>query len=471
MKPFSRYLVPFLVTALVVSLVGCLVALSGSRGSLLPALEAVSLCCLILLSLMLLAPARYRRRSAAEALAEERRHLAAIINLLPDATWAVDAGGTVIAWNRAIAELTGVRPEEIVGQDDYAYAIPFYGERRPILVDVAMTPDPEQEMRYDSFRRAGDTVEAEIFIPHFGTGGVFIWARARRLLDAAGTVIGAIETVRDITERKRMQEIMMQTEKMLTVGGLAAGMAHEINNPLAAILQNIQNLQRRLSPGLAANDRVAAEFCLDFEAMQCYLKRRGIFELLAMVEAAGTRVAGIVEKMMFFSHRESALLEAVRLDELLDQAVDLVGCDYDLKKRCDFRGEQIVREYDPAVPAVVMNRNEMEQAMINLLRNAVDALVPSREGETPRITIRTVLDGSWACVEIEDNGCGMTPEVRRRLFEPFYTTKKVGVGTGLGMAVAYAVVVKKHHGGIKVDSTPGRGSKISVRLPVMEGRG
>jgi len=417
-------------------------------------------------------PIRRRNRSRNETVADQRRRLFEIIDLLPDAAWAVDVSGTVIAWNRAIEELTGVKSEEMVGLGEYAYAVPFYGERRPILVDLAMQQDPdkEQELRYEAFKRTGDTVEAEIFIPHFGPGGLFIWARARRLRDAAGAVIGAIETVRDITERKRLQEMMMQTEKMLTVGGLAAGMAHEINNPLAAILQNIQNLQRRLSPGLAANDKVAAEFGLDFEAMQCYLKRRGIFELLSHVETAGTRVAGIVEKMLVFSHRNAPLSEGVRLDELLDQAVELVLCDYDLKKRCELKSEQIVREYDPRIPAVVMNRSEMEQAMINLIKNAVHALFPPRPGVIPRVVIRARQNGAWASVQIEDNGCGMPAEVKRRLFEPFFTTKEVGVGTGLGMSVTYAVVVKNHRGRIQVESAEGEGTKMTVHLPLLEAR-
>ncbi len=466
MNRFEKSLIPFLTLLLVGSLIGALIAVLGRRVAVVPVLEILALGALVLLSLLLLAPVRYYRRNAQEALQEERRQLADIVDLLPDATWAVDAKGTVIAWNQAIEELTGVKSRDMVGLDDFAYSVPFYGCRRPILVDVAIAPDPAQELRYDSFRRSGDTVEAEIFIPHFGASGLFLWARARRLLDAEGQVVGAVETVRDITERKRLHEVMMQTEKMLTVGGLAAGMAHEINNPLAAILQNIQNLQRRLSPGLPANDKAAQQFNLDFAAMQCYLKQRGIFELLGMVEAAGARVAGIVEKMMFFSHSDSALLEPARLDQLLDQAVDLVACDYDLKKRCEFRTSQIVRDYDPTLPALMVNRAELEQALINLIKNAVHALTPTPEGRTPRITISTRQNGSYAAIQIEDNGCGMTPEVRRRIFEPFFTTKDVCIGTGLGLAVTYAVVVKNHRGSIEVDSTPGVGSKVTVNLPI-----
>ena len=468
MKRSSSLMLPLLCAVLVTSLACCLIALAWSRSEALYAGESMALCCLVLLTMLLVPASRQSRRTqkALQNLLEERRQLAEIIELLPDAAWAIDAGGTVIAWNRAIEELTGVQAREMVGLDRFAYSVPFYGERRPILVDVAIAPNPEQELKYDSFSRKGSTVEAEIYIPHFGENGLYLWARARPLLDGSGQVIGAIETLRDVTEKRRLQEVMMQTEKMLTVGGLAAGMAHEINNPLAAILQNSQNLQRRLSPGLAANDRAAAEFSLDFEAMQCYLKQRGIFELLEVVEAAGTRISGVVDKMMFFSHKNSAILEPVHLEQLIDEALDLVACDYDLKKRCEFRSDQIVREYDRQLPVLVLNRAEMEQALINLIKNAIHALAGCRPGETPRITIRTRRNGAWASTQIEDNGCGMTPEVKRRMFEPFYTTKDVGVGTGLGMAVTYAVVVKNHHGSIEVDSAPGRGSKVTVNLPL-----
>ena len=407
-----------------------------------------------------------RRRQARQALLDERRRLAEIVNLLPDATWAIDAGGVVIAWNQAIEELTGVKAWDMLGRGDYAYAVPFYGERRPILVDVAMTPDPEQEARYKSFSRQGETVEAEVFVPHFGAGGIFIWARARRLLDSSGAVIGAIETVRDITERKRLQEIMVQTEKMVTVGGLAAGMAHEINNPLGVILQNVQNIQRRLSPGLPGNDRIAGEIGLDFDLLQGYLRQRGIFELLERVSTAGTRVAGVVEKMLSFSCKSSAILEPVRLDELVDRAIDLVACDYDLSKRHDLDLGRIVRCYDPELPTVEVNRAEIEQAMINLVKNAIQSLYPAREGYEPRVTVSTRKKGGFAVFEVDDNGCGMSPEVSRRIFEPFFTTKEVGAGTGLGLAVVYAMVVKNHHGSVEVESVPGKGSKFTVNLPL-----
>ena len=173
--------------------------------------------------------------------------------------------------------------------------------------------------------------------------------------------------------------------------------------------------------------------------------------------------------MLFFSHSNSAILESVRLEQLIDQALELVACDYDLKKRCDFGANQVLREYDRELPAVVMNRSEMEHALINLIKNAVHALPPDSPEREARITVRTARKGECATIQIEDNGCGMSPEVSRRMFEPFFTTKELGVGTGLGLAVTYAVVVKNHHGSIEVDSTPGQGSKITVTLPILAG--
>lgn len=407
-------------------------------------------------------------RKTKQTLLENQQRLTDIINFLPDATWVIDIKGNVIAWNRASEELTGVPADKIIGKGNYEYAIPFYGERRPFLVDVAISPDPEQESRFLSFSRHGDTVEAEIFIPHFRPGGVYLWGTARRLYDSSGRLTGAIETVRDITGQKRLQEIMMQTEKMVMVGGLAAGMAHEINNPLGAILQNIQNIQRRTSTGLAANDRVAAEIGLDFDRMQSYLQQRGVFELLEMISAAGERAANIVAKLMSFSHKSSALLEPVSIEQLVNHSIDLAACDYDLKKRYDFRSIQITRDFDRNIPEIVVNKAEIEQAMINLIKNAIQSLSPAAEHHTPRITVRTALNGSYATIVIEDNGSGMPPEVSRRIFEPFYTTKGVGAGTGLGLAVTYALVVKNHHGSIDVDSTPGQGSRFTINLPLQE---
>jgi PAS domain S-box-containing protein len=400
---------------------------------------------------------------------EYQHRLADIINFFPDAAWAIDTAGTVIAWNMAVQELTGVKAENIVGKGNFEYAMPFYGCRHPILVDIAITPNLDQERQYKSFNRDGDTVEAEIFVPHFRPGGVYLWAKARRLLDAGGNVIGAIETIRDMTEHKRMHEIMAHAEKMAMVGGLAAGMAHEINNPLGAIMQHAQNIERRVSADIPANYKAASEVGVDLELVRAYLQKRGIFDFISHIRSAGMRAAEIISNMLYFSSRGDSCAEYVEIPALLDRAVALAGSDYDMKKKYNFPRIQILRTYAPDLPPVLMTVADMEQVLLNILKNAAQAMAGAEMNREPQITLRTGSSSGMVRIEIEDNGPGMTEAVRSRIFEPFYSTKVVGGGSGLGLSVAYAIVTKGHGGSLEVRSNPGKRSCFRITFP-LQGR-
>ncbi|WP_300333514.1 PAS domain-containing protein, partial [Methanocalculus sp.] len=138
-----------------------------------------------------------------------------IINFLPDATLVIDRDGLVIAWNRAMEELTGVSADLMLGKGDYEYALPFYGERKPILANLVFMPEVEIERRYNSVEKIGDTLVVDIFIPTFGPDGICLWAKASPLYGPDGGIIGAIETIRDITDRKRAEEEIARSHKSL----------------------------------------------------------------------------------------------------------------------------------------------------------------------------------------------------------------------------------------------------------------
>lgn len=281
--------------------------------------------------------------------------------------------------------------------------------------------------------------------------------------DAGGRAVVVIE---DITERTRIQEMMVQTEKMLSVGGLAAGMAHEINNPLASILQALQVLNRRLDPALPANAAAAKAVGIDLNAMRAYMRERELDNFLEGIRDAGQRAAKIVKNMLGFARKSGGDYAECDLAELLDRTVELAAGDYDLKKHFDFKKIEIVREYQPDLGMVECQSMEIEQVFFNIIKNAAQALKDMpKERSLPRITLRTRAEGNSAVVEIEDNGPGMPEEIRKRVFEPFYTTKSIGVGTGLGLSVAYFIVSENHKGNIVLDSLPGKGARFRIELP------
>jgi signal transduction histidine kinase len=252
------------------------------------------------------------------------------------------------------------------------------------------------------------------------------------------------------------------------VGGLAAGMAHEINNPLGAILQGVQNALRRLSAELEANIHIAEECGTDLETIRSYLEKRGIFRYLNGVRESGLRAARIVSNMLNFSRQSATDMSLADINKLLDNTVELATSDYDLKKKYDFRQIQIIREYDAELPRTPCIPTEIEQVVLNLLRNSAQAMAEIKERTAaPVIILRTRKTSEYLLIEVEDNGPGMEEKIRTRIFEPFFTTKTVGVGTGLGLSVSYFIITNNHKGSIAVESEFGKGTKFIIRLPLM----
>ena len=269
----------------------------------------------------------------------------------------------------------------------------------------------------------------------------------------------------DITERLRIEEVMAQTEKMIMVSGLAAGMAHEINNPLGAIMQHAQNIERRVSGNIAANLKAADEVGVSLDLVRAYLEQRGIFTFIGHIRSAGIRASEIISQMLHFSCRSETGVVKADVTDVLERIVELAATDYDMKKKYAFRSIQIIRDYAAEPVYAVLAIQEMEQVFMNIMKNAAQAIAGAAMERAPRITLRTATAKGMAVIEIEDNGPGMDEATRLRIFEPFFTTKEVGVGTGLGLSVAYAIVAKGHHGSIEARSQPGEGSCFIIKLP------
>ena len=285
-------------------------------------------------------------------------------------------------------------------------------------------------------------------------------------------VDGAVIRLDDVTDQVRMEEMMIQSEKMLSVGGLAAGMAHEINNPLAAMIQTANVMRERLgSTRMPANLGVAESLGLDLQVLASYMQQRGIPRMLENITASGQRAAEIVDNMLTFARKSDAAPSSHDLSQLLERALELAATDYNLKQQYDFKSIEIVRDYADDLPQVPCESAKIQQVLLNILRNGAEAMqeIP---GKRHRFTLRTryQTDQEMVRIEIEDSGPGIDEKTRRRIFEPFFTTKPLGVGTGLGLSVSYFIIKENHGGDLRVESTVGEGARFIVRLPLSKRR-
>jgi signal transduction histidine kinase len=253
---------------------------------------------------------------------------------------------------------------------------------------------------------------------------------------------------------------------MAMIAGLAAGMAHEINNPLGIIVQNLQVLERRFSPNFPRNIEIAEEAGIEFERLIDYLERQEVFDFISGTRNAGRRASKVMANMLQFSRKSDGLQQPVSLKAVCDQALEMTESDYDLRKTCDFGRITVLKEYADDVPPVSVNISEIEQVLINLFKNAAQALCEACAETKPQIRISVRRHNGMAEIKVADNGPGMPEEIRRRVFEPFFTTKEVGAGTGLGLAVSYLIITRNHGGSIDVESFPGSGTCFTILLPI-----
>jgi len=394
------------------------------------------------------------RKIAEQEAQHLRNQLIDIINAMPSILIGVDNDGNVTHWNKTARRYTGIGASEALGKSLTAVFPQMTSEMEKIQRSVE-AKEIIQELSRPSFLDNGSGYEDLTIYPL-----------------TSNSVQGAVIRIDNVTEKVRMEEMMIQSEKMLSVGGLAAGMAHEINNPLAGMIQTAGVLKNRLSrTNLPANCEAADSAGTSMQAIVAFMERRGIPRMLENILTSGQRAAGIVSNMLSFARKSESAFSTHNLGELIDQTVDLAGSDYDLKKKYDFRQVEILREYAADVPPVLCEAGKIQQVLLNLLRNGAEAMQETTgngDGYQPRFILRLnhEKEAGKVRIELKDNGPGMDAATCKRVFEPFFTTKPPGKGTGLGLSVSYFIVTENHGGEMNVESAPGKGTTFIIKLPL-----
>jgi len=274
----------------------------------------------------------------------------------------------------------------------------------------------------------------------------------------------------EISERKQLQGQLVQSEKLASIGQLAAGVAHEINNPIGYIFSNFGTLEgyvAQLFEMLAAYESaeaavgaadVAARLRGLREALELEFLKEDIPQLMRESKQGIARVRQIVQDLKDFSRVDSTQdFQWASLHQGIDSTLNVVASE--VKYRAD-----VVKEYG-SIPDIECLPSQINQVVMNLVVNAAQAMGEQRGCITIRTGTGAGSDGDHVWLEVADNGAGMAPDVLQRIFEPFFTTKPVGKGTGLGLSLSYGIV-QKHYGRIDVDSIVGQGTTFRVTLPV-----
>jgi len=383
------------------------------------------------------------RKHAEEALKRSETRFRELIERAPEAIFVARLGVFLYA-NPAFvaylgfddaAALVGTQTIEHVHTDD---RVAFAARAEPRPADARHAA---REVRL--LRRDGTVVTAEI---------------VSMLVDYDGAP-ALLGFARDVTERKQMQVRLLQADRMVSVGTLAAGVAHEINNPLAYMLANLEHVTRRKLPQIAGELDRLGDVEIGEGAPQVASVRRLLAEVGEMLEIAregADRVRTIVRDLKTFSRADEERRGPVDVHRVLDASINMAWN--------EIRHSAILHRDYGQVPPVDANESRLGQVFLNLLVNAAQA-IPAGHATENEIRVRTSTDPSGDVrVEISDSGCGIAPEAVARIFDPFYTTKPEGVGTGLGLWICQGIVTGLG-GAITVDSTIGRGTTFTLTLP------
>ncbi|MFA5974579.1 MAG: PAS domain S-box protein [Elusimicrobiota bacterium] len=389
-------------------------------------------------------------QKAEEAIRDAKVLYESILNAIPVATFVTDNEGRLLIWNRTAEEFTGLKAADMLGKGNYEYSLPFYGQRRPILIDRVLHPSEKIQESYVQFSMEGETVVGETFVHNARRGEAYVVAVAAPLYNSKGQRIGAIESVHDITERKMMEKELkkanvMALEMVRFKSEFTANMSHEIRTPMNTVIGMTELL---LQTPLTLDQQTYTNTLL----------------------SSANQLLELINDVLDFSKIESGNLILETIDFNLHGMIDNVFAV--LSYPAYTKGLELIVEIPDDIPRHLRgDPGRIRQVVTNLLGNAVKF---TQKGEVFfRIFKETETEASLSlCFIVTDTGIGINPEHQQQLFHPFTQadssiTRKFG-GTGLGLAISKQVV-ELMGGAIGFQSTPGHGSTFWFRVQLQKG--
>ena len=515
-----------------------------------------------------------KRKQAEEELRESRQRLSDIIDFLPDATFVIDREGKVIAWNRAIEEMTGIMAADMLGKGNYEYALTFYRERRPILIDLVLESRQEIEQKYEALENTDRAVAGEAYMPALRDGEAYLFGKASALFDSRGNVVGAIESIRDVTERRRAEAALIRAEEkyrdifensvtgiyQVTMEGLFLSLnktfarivgydsPQELLNTVSDVWQLYVHRESRFELlRLIQEQGSALEFEVEFfrkdrSVVWVVLNVRSVRTLTGEIsylegtasditdrkllraqlnqaqkmQAIGTLAGGIahdfnniLQPMMGYTEMalnelcpsdpvrrglEQVFNASLRAKELVKQILTISRSSQE-QERIPIDISSIIKEalklLRSTLPTSIQIKQSIEmgvaqadatqihQVLMNLCTNAAHAMdgegvmevrmspVDLSESDLADQSIVDLKPGPYLELCVSDTGCGMDARTMERIFDPYFTTKQVGKGNGLGLAIVNGII-KRHEGAVSVATAPGKGTTFSIYIPRVE---
>jgi PAS domain S-box-containing protein len=396
------------------------------------------------------------RKRAEEALRESERKYRYIADNTGDVIWLLDLGASRFRYvSPAVLRLRGYTPEEVMAED----------------MESSLTPESLELVRSVGAERMARYLEGErkAYVDQIAQpckDGSVVWTETVTRYESDGGRIVVYGVSRDITERKRLQAQIARADRLATMGTMAAGVGHEINNPLTYVLCNVEALANELKERAVAverlyaalDERLGAEELAKLAGSDAAALPEALRQAAARAQEAfdgALRMKSVTQSLSTFARTEVAEPSAIDVRGPIETAIKLAS--NEIKHRA-----RLVTDFG-AVPAVRAIDGPLAQVFLNLILNAVHAVDERHEGANI-LTVKTWSEGPSVFVEVRDSGCGIAPESLPHIFDPFFTTKAIGKGSGLGLAICRNII-HELGGEIRVESELGVGSSFIVRLP------